>query len=237
MLVTRKKSCCGNCRGGKPCCGKAKRPPRPAFVKKGGLWLPRREITAPKALLQHPSEHEWSGFWKPWKPLLYPTFDLSCMPCCSGECCEPFDCPLPYLSVAVSGDACGSGGEPFILTPYNPGDCENSFGDVRCASFGGWRNLDIIHLPAAPGCLQIAFEGFWLCCDAAFGGCNGFKLSIINNLASGCGWLATPYRPTSCTCDPWSFVFTTTIIDIDDLGDCLCCDVGATIIFTITVAF
>ena len=231
----RKKSCCGNCRSGKPCCG-SKAKPRPAFEKRGGLWLPKREITAPSALLQHPSEEEWSGFWKPWKPLLYPSFDLSCMPCCAGgNCCDPWTYPLPNLTVTVGGDACAAGG-PFTLTPYVPGSGVEDPGSVLCPiPNGGWRSDEGASISLGAGCIQIVAGGFLLCCDESSTGCNSFKLVIIDNLADGCGLGAsTPAYPTSCTCDPFSLTYSIDVVDIAGDGACLCCTVGATITFTIT---
>ena len=82
LILAAKKSkptpCCGCCAEGKPCADKK-------FVASpSGLLLPDRRIVEPRSML-YGTTGELEGVRASWnRPLLMPTFDMSCLPCCQG---------------------------------------------------------------------------------------------------------------------------------------------------------
>ena len=213
----KRKPCCGNCKSGKPCCGdKAK--PRPAFFRsRSGLWLPRKDVTLPKALLRggYPSEAEWGGLWRPWTPALMPkTFDMSCLPCCGGGtscCCEEQIC----VDDGMGGLTCDN----LKATITNVSLCDGTgcFGaavEVNPLVFNGtdcWENAG----PIALGCGE-ELSNFALCCN--FGGTCEWSVSF----ACGGAVFSNSDPGTLVSCDPVEITFD----DVCAVGSACCPDAG-----------
>ena len=230
MLILAKKPrlavkpCCSGCKSGKPCCG-TKTPPRiPAFKKKRGLWLPRRDLTLPKNLLQFPSEAEWGGLWRPWLPMLAQRIDMSCLPCCdSCVACDPglddagYPMTFDDLNVTITGGitavdvlsraSCGGASSAWSY--------ENQFIglDTSCGD-PGWTTV-----------------GMCLYCDSS----TGDITAIVTGGGADCA-LGAPFErvATSFTCDPSPFSATFSFeTDEISVGGCTCGD-GTPITITVT---
>jgi hypothetical protein len=187
------------------------------------LWLPRRGLDLPKALLRsgYPSEAEWGGLWRPWLPLLAPqVINLSCMPCCSApqscsECdpCEddpgfPGSCDDldSSFSGALTGSAtlirdnCMAGDWNYGRSPYPITD---GCGDP------GWTEVSEV-------CVYCDGDGVW----ATFGPAR-----------AGCHIQTGPIAATTWTCEPFSATFSL-VTEEETEGDCPC-GAGQAITFTV----
>lgn len=218
MLITRhaSKPCCGNCQSGKPCCGTKLKPQHkpPPFHKRHGIWLPRRELSIPKNLLQYPSEAEWSGLWRPWMPALV-KFDMSCLPCCNPNCteCDPglndpgYPMAIDDLNVTISGAISATDVLPVASD---------------CGSAGSWSYANTLIILDAAGCGDAGWISVSLCvfCDPVSG-------SIKANFTGGSGSCAinTPNEreADSWTCSPFSATWTYETGELV-LGGCPCGD-------------
>lgn len=202
----KRKSCCGNCSSGKPCCGTIK--PKPAFEKRRGLWLPRRDLTLPKNLLHYPSEAEWSGLWRPWSPALATVFDLSCMPCCGDPCC-------------CRSELCTEG------PPLSCVDLEVTISNASLCDGTGCFNAPVVVGPLVfDGTTTWKIEGVVIGCGetvSVFLSCaigTTCEWSLIINCA-GVAFAGDPGVQNSC--DPLSISFT----DLCGVGSVCCPDAGA----------
>ena len=215
MLV---KPCCGNCRSGKPCCGTK---PRPAFQKRRGLWLPRRDLTLPKNLLQYPSESEWAGLWRPWAPARSVEFDMSCLSCCNPNCadCDPgANDPDPMspdpLNVEITGAIAATDTLPVA------GDCGGT---------GSWSYQNTSITLDAGGCGDGGWLSVSLCvfCDPT----SGSVKANFNGGSAGCA-VAAPFErdAISWSCSPFSATFQ---YETDEIISCPCGD-GEPIFITVT---
>ncbi len=209
------KTCCGNCQSGRPCCG-TKPKPVPAFKKHRGLWLPRRDLTLPKNLLQFPSEQEWSGLWRPWQPALMPkTFDLSCLPCCARDCaaCDP---GTATIDSDYSGALVGSE----TLTRD----------DAACGGIGNWRyGREDYAITTACSALWLTVASVCIYCDN-----DGQLKGVFTDPRAGCNFAPNGgvISPDEWSCGPplsATFSFVTTE---EAPGDCLC-GPGQAITFTV----
>lgn len=115
------KTCCGSCKSGGHCCGKPRRTYAPRFQRQNGLWLPRRELFAPRAMLQYPGQHEWSGgLVRPWLPARSVSFDMSCT-----GCCDESSSSSQSASESSQSDFCESiqGADLLATVTDETGDC------------------------------------------------------------------------------------------------------------------
>ena len=207
-MIATPKACCGSCRQGRPCCPTTK--PRPAFERRRGLWLPRRDLSIPKNLLQYPSEAEWSGLWRPWAPALVRVVDMSCLPCCQRNCsdCDPSlndadpMAPDP-LTVTISGAIAGTG------------TLERSSCGGGGASWS-YSSASNIMLDAA-GCGDPAWIDVSLCVY-----CEAGEVKAAMNGGSGDCAIADPTKVAdSWECSPFSATFTFETVELSP-GGCPC---------------
>lgn len=80
---------------------------RPRFQRQNGLWLPKRELFNPRAMLQYPGQHEWpGGLVRPWLPARTQVIDMSACPCCDDDCAAILGLDLLATVTDETGD-CG----------------------------------------------------------------------------------------------------------------------------------
>lgn len=219
----KEKACCGNCKSGKPCCG-SKPKPRPSFFRaRSGLWLPRRGLELPKALLRggYPSEAEWAGLWRPWQPALMPqTFDMSCLPCCQGATCAECD---PCLDDAGYPGSCDD------LSSEFTGGITGSATLIRDNCLQGDWSYGRTPYPLTDGC----GDGTWTSLDEVCVYCDGDRIwASFGAAAAGCHTQTGPIEADEWTCDPFTASFSLTTEE-DTPGDCPC---GAGVAITFTVS-
>lgn len=219
-LASIEKSCCGNCRKGKPCDSRAERKP-PAFSKRRGLWLPRRTLDVPKSLLHNPTGEQWGGFWRPWLPAkrlsLYREFDLSCLPCCNpGTDCNACDPGTATLTGTISGAITGAA-QSLTANACSGIDRGWNYGlSVFVVTNGcdpGWVSVDVCVF------CKVSTGGIW----ASAGGGGG-----------QCSLPGTEIEADSWTCSPFSATFSMHLAELFP-GGCAGCGAGDGDLVTLTI--